>query len=126
MNRVSDVAYPHLLSELIEQIFGSNKAKPKPSLNDAISSVSHLFTLDDCRLTPQTDTRIGTIEVKIKKLDAELGAFKAQMAKLRDGPGKVRHFSYCLYRARQICSDGGLIGCLVVQHRCLVLGNTFR
>lgn len=37
----------------------------------------------------QTDTRIGTIEVKIKKLDAELGAFKTQMAKLRDGPGKV-------------------------------------
>jgi len=38
----------------------------------------------------QTDTRIGTIEVKIKKLDAELGAFKTQMSKLRDGPGKVR------------------------------------
>ena len=29
------------------------------------------------------------MEVKIKKLDAELGAFKAQMSKLRDGPGKV-------------------------------------
>jgi hypothetical protein len=37
----------------------------------------------------QTDTRIGSIEVKIKKLDAELGAFKSQMAKLREGPGKV-------------------------------------
>lgn len=29
------------------------------------------------------------MEVKIKKLDAELGAFKSQMSKLRDGPGKV-------------------------------------
>ncbi|ORY24750.1 Snf7 family, partial [Naematelia encephala] len=57
----------------MNRIFGSNKAKPKPSLTDAINS---------------TDSRIGTIEVKIKKLDAELGAFKAQMAKLRDGPGK--------------------------------------
>ncbi len=37
----------------------------------------------------QTDTRIGSVEVKIKKLDAELSAFKAQMAKLREGPGKV-------------------------------------
>jgi hypothetical protein len=38
----------------------------------------------------QTDTRVGTIEVKIRKLDAELGTFKAQMAKMREGPGKVR------------------------------------
>ncbi|KAK4687638.1 charged multivesicular body protein 5, partial [Tremellales sp. Uapishka_1] len=36
----------------------------------------------------QTDARIGSIEVKVKKLDAELGVFKSQMAKLRDGPGK--------------------------------------
>ncbi|KAK1922564.1 Snf7 family [Papiliotrema laurentii] len=57
----------------MNRIFGTGKAKPKPSLTDAISS---------------TDTRIGSVEVKIKKLDAELGAFKAQMAKLRDGPGK--------------------------------------
>lgn len=27
--------------------------------------------------------------MKIKKLDNELGTYKAQMAKLRDGPGKV-------------------------------------
>ncbi len=25
----------------------------------------------------------------MKKLDAELGVFKAQMSKMRDGPGKV-------------------------------------
>lgn len=32
---------------------------------------------------------MGNIEVKIKKLDNELATYKAQMAKLRDGPGKV-------------------------------------
>jgi len=58
----------------MNRIFGSNKSKPKPNLSDAIAS---------------TDTRIGSIEVKIKKLDAELSAFKAQMAKLREGPGKA-------------------------------------
>ena len=41
----------------------------------------------------QTDSRMGTIEVKIKKLDAELSAFKQQMAKLREGPGKVSIFA---------------------------------
>ncbi|WVW79294.1 hypothetical protein I302_101261 [Kwoniella bestiolae CBS 10118] len=58
----------------MNRIFGSNKAKPKPSLNDAIQS---------------TDTRMGSIEVKVKKLDAELGVFKGQMAKMREGPGKA-------------------------------------
>lgn len=38
----------------------------------------------------QTDSRMGNIEVKIKKLDNELQMYKGQMAKLRDGPGKVR------------------------------------
>lgn len=47
----------------------------------------------------QTDTRIGTIEVKVKKLDAELGAFKAQMSKLRDGPGKVSQSYFPLVHA---------------------------
>jgi len=32
---------------------------------------------------------MGNIEVKIKKLDNELQMYKGQMAKLRDGPGKV-------------------------------------
>lgn len=39
---------------------------------------------------PQTDTRISSIEVKVRKLDGELGRYKEQMAKLRNGPGKVR------------------------------------
>jgi charged multivesicular body protein 5 len=37
----------------------------------------------------QTDTRMGAIEVKIRKLDAELARYKEQMNKLRNGPGKV-------------------------------------
>ncbi|KAF5358906.1 hypothetical protein D9758_004803 [Tetrapyrgos nigripes] len=58
----------------MNRIFGSSASrKPKPSLQDAIAS---------------TDTRISSIEVKIKKLDGELGRYKEQMSKLRNGPGK--------------------------------------
>ncbi|KAF7332274.1 Vacuolar protein sorting-associated protein 60 [Mycena kentingensis (nom. inval.)] len=58
----------------MNRIFGTSASKnPKPSLQDAIAS---------------TDSRIASIEVKIKKLDGELGRYKEQMAKLRNGPGK--------------------------------------
>ncbi|KAL1946524.1 hypothetical protein VTO73DRAFT_14628 [Trametes versicolor] len=58
----------------MNRIFGSSSSKkPRPTLQDAISS---------------TDTRIGSIEVKIKKLDGELARYKEQMARLRNGPGK--------------------------------------
>ncbi|TFK55539.1 vacuolar protein sorting-associated protein 60 [Heliocybe sulcata] len=58
----------------MNRIFGSSASKkPKPSLQDAINS---------------TDTRVASIEVKIKKLDGELGRYKDQMSKLRNGPGK--------------------------------------
>jgi len=58
----------------MNRIFGSSASKkPKPTLQDAISS---------------TDTRMQSVEVKIKKLDAELGRYKEQMSKLRNGPGK--------------------------------------
>jgi len=58
----------------MNRIFGSSASKkPKPSLQDAISS---------------TDNRMSTIEVKVKKLDGELGRYKEQMAKMRNGPGK--------------------------------------
>jgi charged multivesicular body protein 5 len=58
----------------MNRIFGtSGSKKPKPSLQDAIAS---------------TDTRVASIEVKVKKLDAELGRYKEQMSKLRNGPGK--------------------------------------
>ncbi|PFH51390.1 hypothetical protein AMATHDRAFT_74946 [Amanita thiersii Skay4041] len=58
----------------MNRIFGTSAArKAKPSLQDAISS---------------TDTRVASIEVKIKKLDGELARYKEQMSKLRGGPGK--------------------------------------
>lgn len=58
----------------MNRIFGSSSSKkPKPTLQDAISS---------------TDARVGSIEVKIKKLDGELARYKEQMSKLRNGPGK--------------------------------------
>jgi len=47
--------------------------KPKASLNDSIAS---------------SDARVASIEVKVKKLDGELARYKAQMSKLRPGPGK--------------------------------------
>lgn len=40
--------------------------------------------------TCQTDARTAAIEVKVKKLDAELQVYKDKMAKMKAGPGKVR------------------------------------
>jgi charged multivesicular body protein 5 len=58
----------------MNRLFGASASKkPKPSLQDAINS---------------TDARMSTIEVKIRKLDAELSRYKDQMSKLRNGPGK--------------------------------------
>lgn len=37
----------------------------------------------------QTDARVASLEVKLKKLDAELSVFKTQMSKMREGPGKA-------------------------------------
>ncbi|KZS97619.1 HSPC177 protein [Sistotremastrum niveocremeum HHB9708] len=58
----------------MNRIFGSNNKKPKASLADAIAS---------------TDARMSSIEVKIRKLDAELGRYKESMSKMRNGPGKA-------------------------------------
>ncbi|BGO90517.1 hypothetical protein NBRC10512_006277 [Rhodotorula toruloides] len=57
----------------MNRLFGSSSSKPKPSLADAIAS---------------TDLRVDSIEVKIRKLDAELTKYRDQMKKMRDGPGK--------------------------------------
>lgn len=62
------------VNRTMNRIFGSSAGKkPKPTLQDAITS---------------TDTRVASIEVKIKKLDGELMRYKEQMSKLRNGPGK--------------------------------------
>jgi charged multivesicular body protein 5 len=57
----------------MNRLFGTSKKTPKPSLSDAIAA---------------TDTRVDAVEVKIKKLDAELAKYKDQMKKMNDGPGK--------------------------------------
>ncbi|KAI9323709.1 Snf7 family [Dichotomocladium elegans] len=58
----------------MNRLFGTNKRAPKPTLNDAIAS---------------TDVRADAIEVKIRKLDAELTRYRDQMKKMRDGPAKA-------------------------------------
>ena len=77
----------------MNRIFGSSSSrKPKPTLQDAISSVSQeniLFKMTRLPST-QTDARMSSIEVKIRKLDGELARYKEQMSKLRNGPGKAR------------------------------------
>ena len=45
--------------------------------------------------------------MKIKKLDAELGAFKTQMAKLREGPGKVCYHQCLAQRGFELKEPGG-------------------
>ncbi|KAI8060322.1 Snf7 family, partial [Gongronella butleri] len=57
----------------MNRLFGSSKKTPKPSLNEAIAS---------------TDSRVDAIEVKIRKLDAELTRYRDQMRKMGNGPGK--------------------------------------
>ncbi|PWN53917.1 hypothetical protein IE53DRAFT_309397 [Violaceomyces palustris] len=57
----------------MNRLFGSKAAKAKPGLAEAIAS---------------TEARADGVEVKIRKLDAELTRYRDQMKKLRDGPGK--------------------------------------
>ncbi|ODQ53489.1 hypothetical protein SAICODRAFT_79782 [Saitoella complicata NRRL Y-17804] len=58
----------------MNRIFGASRTKaPKPSITDAIQA---------------TDSRIDSIEVKIRKLDSELSVLRDRMSRLRDGPGK--------------------------------------
>lgn len=58
----------------MNRLFGSKNAAPKPSLASAIAS---------------TETRAEGVEVKIRKLDAELARYRDQMKRMRDGPGKT-------------------------------------
>ncbi|KAI9347175.1 Snf7 family [Zopfochytrium polystomum] len=58
----------------MNRIFGTSKPKvPKPTVADAIR---------------ETDSRVEGVEVKMKKLDAELVKYKDQMKKMREGPAK--------------------------------------
>ncbi|PWN94319.1 hypothetical protein FA10DRAFT_224761 [Acaromyces ingoldii] len=57
----------------MNRLFGSKNAKPKPSLNEAITS---------------TEARADGVQAKIKKLDVELARYRDQMKKMSTGPGK--------------------------------------
>lgn len=76
----------------MNRIFGmSSSKKPTYSITDAIASVRNVNVSISHILTHfQTDSRMQSIDVKIKKLDGELGRFKDQMSRLKNGPGKVR------------------------------------
>ena len=56
----------------MNRLFGGNK-KPAPTLEEAISN---------------TDGRVDSVEVKIRRLDAELAKYKEQMSRMRDGAAK--------------------------------------
>ncbi|KAI8984141.1 Snf7 family [Mycotypha africana] len=57
----------------MNRLFGSTKKTPKPTLNDAITN---------------TDVRVDAVEVKVKKLEAELTRYRDQLKKMREGPAK--------------------------------------
>ncbi|RKO84421.1 Snf7-domain-containing protein [Blyttiomyces helicus] len=57
----------------MNRIFGTAKKVPPPSIVDAISS---------------TDGRVDSVEVKMRKLDAELMKYREQMRTMREGPAK--------------------------------------
>lgn len=56
------------------RLLGLSQNKPKPDLQQAIAS---------------TDARAEATQVKISRLDAELGRYRDQMKRMRDGPGKT-------------------------------------
>ena len=58
----------------MNRIFGSSKPQqPKPTVEDAIK---------------KTDSRVDSVQVKIRKLDVDLMKLKEQMSKMRDGASK--------------------------------------
>lgn len=57
----------------MNRLFGSKNTAPKPTLNDAINSI---------------DGRVGSLDVKLSKLNAELTTYQGKISKMRDGPGK--------------------------------------
>lgn len=57
----------------MNRLFGAKSSAPKPTLSGAISNV---------------DTRVGTIDVNLSRLNAELSTYQSKLAKMRDGPGK--------------------------------------
>ncbi|KAI3404222.2 VPS60 [Candida oxycetoniae] len=57
----------------MNRLFGTKSAAPKPSLNDAIKGI---------------DERVGSLDVKLSKINSELSTYQQKIARMRDGPGK--------------------------------------
>lgn len=57
----------------MNRLFGSKSTAPKPSLNDAVKNI---------------DDRVGTLDVKLSKINSELSTYQQKIARMRDGPGK--------------------------------------
>ncbi len=94
----------------MNRLFGNSASKkPKPNLQDAINAVSFQTftspTTTHTTTTPtptQTDSRISSIEIKIRKLDGELLSYKDQLSKLRtNSPSKQALQQRCLRVLKQ-------------------------
>lgn len=57
----------------MNRLFGSKNTAPKPSLNDAVKNI---------------DDRVGSLDVKLTKLNSELSTYQQKLSRMRDGPGK--------------------------------------
>ncbi|KAK6203361.1 Snf7 family [Scheffersomyces amazonensis] len=57
----------------MNRLFGSKSTVPKPSLNDAVKNL---------------DERVGALDVKLTKINAELSTYQQKISRIRDGPGK--------------------------------------
>lgn len=57
----------------MNRLFGNKSSAPKPSLTDAVSNI---------------DSRVESLDVKLTKLNAELGTYQQKMSRMREGPGK--------------------------------------
>lgn len=57
----------------MNRLFGTKNTAPKATLNDAISSI---------------EERVGSLDVKLSKINSELTTYQQRMARMRDGPGK--------------------------------------
>ncbi|KAK9470825.1 Snf7 family [Dipodascopsis tothii] len=73
----------------MNRIFGSKKAVPKPTLDDAMANL---------------DTRISSLDVKLSKLNSELSVYQQKIARMSDGPGKqaLRQKAIKLLRQRKM------------------------
>lgn len=58
----------------MNRLFGTKSNVPKPTLNDAINGI---------------DERVGLLDVKLSKINAEFATYQQKISRMRDGPGKL-------------------------------------